>query len=215
MLFLQKIPLFSKPRLSELTLRGTNTSTSSTVTCPSGVQAGDFIVLFQRSSNAGSFPSNTTPSGFTSEIYIDNVVNVIIKMDVKIANGTEGGTSIIGMNGSSTNYKAIMVFYGNAPITGYSSLSEASALGNSNPSAQVCTSGSGSPPIVMVACYSGGSAVSPRTFTGATEDAEITPSTNFYAKYKIFNSSPVNVTVDMEDEGNDNGLLSAYFQFTS
>lgn len=189
---------------------GTNTAASNSISLPASIIAGDFIVLHQFTRSAIGDAAAVTPGGFTNIHSLLNSQNRSM-IDVKIANGTEGGTSITGMD-DSFDFKIVVVYRGDVPITGYTvnSLNEEGTTGN--PAAQNVTSSSGTVPLVVLGHYCSTGTVSPRTF-GVTADAELTADVNFYIKYKIYNSSPLDVSVDMDDEGS-NILASLYISFT-
>jgi hypothetical protein len=107
--------------------------------------------------------------------------------------------------------KALYVFRGNAPITMASALSIASTFIAEDPAPQVVSASGGVVPLIVLCGYRGALDVDPRSFT-PSKDGEINPTTTVYLAYKIYNSSPADVTVDMDDEGNGNALVSCYIQ---
>ena len=44
------------------------------------------------------------------------------------------------------------------------------------------------------------------------KDGEVANGTTPYLAYKVYNSSPANVSVDMDDEGDGNTLQSCYIE---
>lgn len=176
----------------------------------SGVNAGDLIVLLDCARNNVGAPNNVTPSGFT------NVFNFLedarMSVSYKIAAG--GETTISGMNGGVENRKAAYVFRGDRAITAVSVSTPATQGTTGNPSPQTVAASAGAPPLVILGCYhtNTGATISTRTFTvggSAAKDGEITPTANMYLAYKIYNSSPQDASIDMNDEG-DNMLASFY-----
>lgn len=188
------------------------TSTAQTITVPSGVQSGDLLVLLDRAANTMSAPSTIIPSGFTS------IVNTLLAIarqiaSYKIADGTEGGTNLTGMSGNFLLDKALYVFRGSAAITSVS-VSTPNAEGTSvDPASQAVSASGGTAPLIVFGCYSAGLSVviDPRTFSPA-KDGEITPDSNLYLAYKIYNAGPADVTIDMENEGSPNILQSFYIE---
>jgi hypothetical protein len=88
---------------------------------------------------------------------------------------------------------------------------------NSAPTNQTVTAGSGSAPLIVFGCYGATTSIATRTFS-TTADEELNangagPGEPFiYLNYKIYNSSPANTTIGMNEEGDDNGLQSFYME---
>lgn len=83
-----------------------------------------------------------------------------------------------------------------------------------NPTAQVKNATAVSTPNVVIAAYYSDAAISPTTFTGATPDLTLDPFSGFFiVKFVAFNSSPADITVDMDDEGGENVLYSCILYF--
>lgn len=192
---------------------GSSSSSSSTIVIPGNIQAGDIIVLTDKAAGTTGIPTTVVPTGFTSIINSSGGTARLIS-SYKIADGTESGTTITGMNGASSNRKALVVLRPDAPATSVTAFSTAGQVTDGNPTLQTVTAGSGTPALVVFGVYGTDStAIAPRTFSPAP-DAEITPATNHYLAYKIYNADPVNTSVDMDDEGLDNCLQSFYIQAT-
>lgn len=195
--------------LNNIALVLSATSLIATLTVPSGVRAGDLLVFLDRVSTTG-LPTSVVPSGFTTAVTSNDATNVRMITSYKIANGTEGGTNITGMTpGDFEDGKALLVFRGNKPIRTASLLDAAGEVTNGNPASQVVNASGGAAPLIVIAGYASNTAVNPRTFT-PTKDGEVNPDTLLYLAYKIYNSGPADVTVDIDDEGNGNGLQSFY-----
>jgi hypothetical protein len=183
-------------------------STSDTITAPAGIQAGDLIVLYD-TRNAVITPA--APSGFSIAVSTSSGITAVISY--KISAGTESGTTITGMTGTSVTYNMLLaVFRGNQLI-------KAVTVGSANqqntagaPTNQSCTASGGLPPLIIVASYhndSTGTAISPRGFSPAA-DGEITSNTHNFLDYKIYNVSPADTTISMADFGTNNTLQSCY-----
>jgi hypothetical protein len=197
--------------LSSLSVFATanDASATSSITCPSNVVAGDLICFFE---DALSASGQAIPSGFTL-ISGTLITNNRAVWSYKIATGTEGGTSITGMTGGTFYTKVLLIFRGDVPISAVTVASVNQQATAGDPTAQTVTASSGVPPLVVLASYTTGTGpIATRTFSPA-EDAEIIPAgalNTEYIKYKIYNASPSNTTVDMPDAGVDNGLHSSY-----
>jgi len=95
----------------------------------------------------------------------------------------------------------------------------ASEFTSGNPAAQTVNASGGAPPLIVLGCYVAAiNAVNPRTFNPA-KDGEIQATAvdgpeDLWLAYKIYNSSPADVAIDMDDEGLFNALVSCYIQCT-
>jgi hypothetical protein len=190
------------------------TANAATIAVPGGVLAGDLLVLWDGSANLNVPPASVVPSSFTP--VIDNAVDLGAAgirgvLSAKIAAGTEGGTNLTGMNGSVNEPKMLYVFRGSRPIAAFLAGSTASEITNDSISPQVVAAAVGASPLIVLAGYYTGQvgSVDPRTFSPA-KDGEINATAYAYLAYKIYNSGPADVTVDMDDEGGSNMLASCY-----
>lgn len=199
---------------NEMSFFGSNTSSGSSVSFPASILAGDIIIYADNASSYPSAPSAVTPSGFTN-IVNESAAPYRAMVSYKLATGSESGSST-GMNGSIHDSKIMAVFRG---ATAFNSLNiqdvSHSGITASNPSSQLITASGGATPLAVIGIYadvnSSGN-VNPRTFTGATADGELNQSTIMYMKYKIYNGSPANITIDMDDEGFSNFLCGFYVE---
>lgn len=140
-------------------------------------------------------------------------------MSYKLAVGTEGGTTLTGMAGAVFAAKILTVFRPSIAATALTVGSVAEEGINGDPGGHVVAASGGTPPLIVFGRYSNADLfdqnISPRTFSPAA-DGELQPSliNSFYLKYKIYNSSPANVTVDMGDENAGTILQSFYLAVT-
>lgn len=191
-------------------------SSSATVTMPASVASNDLAIVCDYCAS-NTTPAEVVPSGFTlfgtSLTHNPGGGGTRRVLSYKVLAGSEGGASLTGMTGISTRNKSILVFRSSGAGTWGTPQDIAEHLDDGNPASQ--TINVGSAPLVAVAYYNVNSGtLSPRDFS-PSEDAEVTVAgTVAYAKYKIYNSSPSNITVDMEDEGAGNHLSSFYVAFT-
>ncbi len=218
-IFLHRAGLMSDTKLTSITAFNSSTSfDSSTLTLPASIQAGDLIVFSDRAVNTSGIPTTAVPSNFTS---IDNIslTNARAILSYKLATGGEGGTSITGMSGTSTSSKLCYVFRGNKPATTITVSTPNSQITDGNPTAQSVNASGGVAPLVIIGAYSVWSAqINPRTFTVAgspAKDGEITDATDHYLAYKIYNSSPQNASIDMDDEEDRNALQSCWIEMAA
>lgn len=193
---------------------------SETITLPASIAAGDLIIVLDAISNDSS-PTLVTPSGFTN---VTNATSSYMRFAscYKIADGSEASTSVTGLlpDPPGGGAKIAAVFRGDVAISSFTPASiNQPSIDNANPTAQSVTASGGTPPLIVFGFYVNdyGSGVNPRTFS-PTKDGEINESGATYCDlwlaYKIYNSSPANVTVDMDDEGYGNGIQSYYGAMT-
>jgi hypothetical protein len=198
------------------------TSTAATIAFPASIIAGDLIILVDRAQNtqfSGTLPTDVTPSGFT-RVGASLTLNASAgdffgtrqNLWYKLAAGTETG-NLTGMDGTNADKKAMYVFRGNIPATAITVGDAEGSIIDTNPTALNCQASGGVAPLVVIGAYGSSAAIDPRTFS-TTKGGEINPDTQLYLAYKIYNSSPADSSIDMDDEGFRNTLQSAYFRMT-
>lgn len=192
--------------ITTITMQASTTSTASTITVPS-CQDGDILVLFDRPLGS-SPPASVIPSGWSTGNVLSSG-NYRMFVSYKLATNADSGASVTGMNGSISNAKMMYVF---RPDVAASVLTLGSSVGTVTTTAAdaVATTlaGSGTAPLVVLGSYSRNGTVSPRGMSPA-KDGEIT-ATNAYLAYKIFNSSPANVTVTTPGNTSANSAQALY-----
>ena len=118
--------------------------------------------------------------------------------------------------------KAMYVFRGNIPATSLVLGGNGTNSTAGDPAAQNVTAGSANPPLVVFGVYGAiglSGTVNPRTFS-TTKDAEIeavgdgtfSNDVDLWLAYKIYNTAPADTSIDMDDEGTGNFLMSGYIQ---
>lgn len=194
--------------VTTLSFIASTTSELSTITAPASIDAGDLLLLVQSSITD---PAAVTPTDFTN--ILDSGLEAGRTLwDYKICDGTEDSTTITGMNDSFDD-KILLQFRGDVPITAVTAQDITSEFTANNPAAQTCNASGGASPLIAVGSFFSSSSVGTRSFTPAA-DAEINSSSYHYAKYKIYNSSPADITIDMDDEGGANVLCSGYLEIS-
>ena len=207
-------PVLAKKPAAPTTLSFFNSATSSatTITAPTSISAGALIILVDHARNTSGTPTSVTPTGFTlitggSITGGDNLTRT--NLTYKIADGSEGGTSITGMAGTNFVRKTMFVFNGGIASVTPSTVSS-SGITDGDPAAQNVASGTGTPPLVVI-----GSAicknVNPTLSMSPTEDGSVSNG-RVVTGYKIYNSSPANVSVDTPDNGDQNVAIGFYLQ---
>jgi len=213
-------PIFMKRGAPPLTLSFFNSSTATggapPMPLPTGIQAGDLIVIgnFARNNVGAPLAQDPTTVGANNFIRLVDEVrlnNTRANVWYKIAAGTESGLNPGGTTGGVENNKWALVFRGSRPITSIIPGSLNVDQTDATPATQTVTAASGQSPLVVIAAYRSSANVTTRGFSPA-EDAEISPSGLAFIKRKLFNSSPVNETITMSDNGISNTLISFYLQ---
>ena len=190
------------------------TSTTSTITAPADIIAGDMLVLLDRA-HGSSLPTDVTPTGWTTLNNQSNGSTTRQNLSYKLAVGTEASSSITGMNGADNNWKIMQVYRPNVAATTLTAGGGVGTITNGDPAAQTITSSAGAAPLVVFGGYGVNDAnvIDPRTFTvggSAAKDGETANSTELYLAWKIYNTSPADVVIDQEDEGGQNTLNGGY-----
>jgi hypothetical protein len=121
-MLLTPVGFFYGSRLSVLTLVDSTVITASaSSTAPIDIQEGDLILFVDMQASAIDGNNSRIPTGFQlvfnrSQSFRGSNQNYTtrIRISQKIATGTEGGSTLLGMNNAA---KYCMVFRGNHPIT--------------------------------------------------------------------------------------------------
>jgi hypothetical protein len=204
-------PILPSAAISSVSLFAFSTSSSESITLPANILDGDLVILYDLAENIVGAPSTVVPAGFTSLVNTTVLSRAIVSY--KIAVSTDSSSSKTGMNGSGTNSKLAIILRFNERVLGVTAGGTAGEQAGSDPSAQVVPSGSAVSPLLVVAAYGigGGATVSPRTMTPAKDgEQNYAGSKDLWLAWKLLFASPVDVTVDMDDEGVDNTLQSGY-----
>lgn len=196
------------------------TSTGSTITCPT-CQDGDLLVLFDWGED-GSTPAEVVPTDFTKAYGFSSGTaprprGVISFRAVGPGEGaTLSGSTITGVNGGTSNWKALQLFRDSAGAISSVQVAVSSPATNTatgDPADIVVpANGQPSPGIIVASYYAGSGTVSPRTMSPA-KTGEQTVDGDTYCAWKLYDSSPADVTVGMDDEGSLNIVGGAYLHF--
>ena len=108
-------------------------NSTASVTAPSGIIAGDLLIIQENGPDVTSSKTGNIPSGFT-RIAISENAAVDQRVHYKVAAGNESGVTYAGQTGSNENM-SIYVFRPNVPITSVTEIaSEGTVDVNTNPS---------------------------------------------------------------------------------
>jgi hypothetical protein len=188
-------------------------STAGSLAVPAATAAGDLLVMHFRATNAASAtPGDPSPSGWTKIGHNASVTTGSTRIRhvffFKIAIASEPSVPLSGTNVTACR-RAITLFKGDVVITSATAGDFQTQVTASDPTAQVVPAAVVPLPFVVFGSWwdDGGNAVSPRTMSPA-KDAEIAQNTSGYFGWRVSNSSPVDVTVDTDDNGDVNVLSS-------
>jgi hypothetical protein len=197
--------------LTTLSFRSSDTSTAATIVGPADIEAGDILILSDLAVNKTGVPTEVVPTGFSIISSINDVSNIRQILSYKIADGSEASASLTGMDGNQSDSKILAVFQGDVSISSVTVQDVNGEMTDGNPTAQVKDASGGLVPLIVLGAYASAGGVNPRTWTGGTA-SELSQGTAHFLLYEIFNSSPADITIDMDDEGSDNGLQSSFVE---
>jgi len=192
-------------RPSTLVSLDSATARAPTITVPAGVRNGDVGILLDAASNTGSTPASVTPSGWTKVQENSNFPQRQI-FSVKVLTASDAGATVTGMSAFNED-KTLLVLRPDIPAATLTTASVNGQATSSAPTNQTVTASAGAVPLVVVAGYTSGTLS--LTFS-PTQDGTVS-TTYQQLRYKIYNSSPADVTVGMSDGGN-NAMQSFYLQ---
>lgn len=202
-----------------VTLFASAVSNTSTITVPSGVEAGDFMVLFD-TAFSGSSPTLVTPSGFTAVVSNTGSNGRIATSYKQVLSSADAGTTLTGMDGATSDNKILLVFRGTNGY-GFDSLLF-NAVDTSISTSSISASDIGPSPVdsyaqgitVTVGAFYGSTGITPGThisFSGATFVQGV--SNVFYAGYSIYTQATTDAkigSISLADRGT-NGFSVGYF----
>jgi len=197
------------------TTSGIGGSPIAALTAPGGILKGDILVMMERGRGNTFLVPAATPPGFT------NLTSTGLDTDrqmisYKLALGTESGTDLSGLTHSEAMsvVRLLYVFRGDSEVFVITPSTPLTEMTAGDPASQNIAASGIATPLVAIAGFGCNATVTTRSFSPAA-DGEITNSStnNFaYLDYKIYNSSPANITADMADFGAENALHSFYLR---
>ncbi len=203
------------------------TSTTGTISLPTGAAAGDLAVLSYATKNtASAAPGIGTPSGWSNGANIAQPSGVFVRhgMAYKVLNAGDitAGSVTLAATGNDFNRQRMHIF---RPDSGYEisaiTLSPADtanrySASTGNPSALVLDGSSHSAPVVIVgfALQEAGDTVSFSTESPAFDATGTAGAANMLVGYKVYNSSPADLTIDIGDSGAYNILRGLVLALT-
>lgn len=204
-------PSGSSPPPTAIVQQDDSTSNVTTITAPADIQVGDFLIL----ADFAELGDGAIPAGFTS--LKNNVSGTGLRqiLSGKIADGTEGGTSLSGQ-GSGNNgvrRKVMAVFRPDVPATTFTLGDPHGEVTVTDPADQIVAASAGAGPLIVLAAYGTfDGTVDPRSMSPAKDGEVSDAGSGLYLAWKIYDSAPADVTVGMEAEAGSvgNALQSCY-----
>jgi hypothetical protein len=179
-----------------------------------GTRQANDVALFFDQANQGSTPTAVTPSGFTNIVNSSGGSSPLARAMVSWKKLTGSEASVTGMNGGASDSKIGLVFRPSINFTTLTvSTPQNSGIIDTNPAAITVNPSAETIPVVLLgvgAVYQGNV-----TFSTASPafDAEINLTNNdMRVGYKIYNSSPLSHSIDINDLGDNNWLCGFYFK---
>ena len=196
---------------TSLTFIASATSTGANITIPAGAAAGDLAILVDCGLQGNPGPSLVIPSGFTQVANTAPSNTRRMTTSRKVLVGGDPSSSITGMNGLGSNDKVLLVFRPDAAINSVTqSTWHTPSQTNANPPSQSVVASAGDPPLIVIGAASNSTSASAFSTASPAFDGTVTSSNRLIVGYKIYNSSPANHTIDMNDLGAANVLQSGY-----
>jgi len=193
----------------------TSGTTDGQIGFPALAEPGDLAVaFFYASVNTGSIPdvipagwdalAGTVRSPFGSTIRARHCYKMLTTGDISAG-------SITGITGS-TEAKVMLTFRPNGFVSNIVASTWNAVTEGGDPASQSVTASGQPVPLIVfgVACATPG----PAAFSTASPafDATIIANDRNRVGYKVYNSSPANHTIDMNDLGADNSLASGFIR---
>ena len=202
-------PYIFKQNYKIFSLHTSLTAGGATLTIPSTVIYGDLLLIFDKAINSTGEPTTVIPSGFTQISYGFNDVRKHI-ISYKIADNSDANRIVSTLDGTATEGSGLFVFRPSSPISSIEILGLNEVQTDGDPSSQTLNISSEINPLIVIGAFGQQTSTS-ATFT-PTQDGELSILTSNRFRYKIYNTSPSNVTVDEGDGGLSNYLASFYIK---
>ena len=199
------MPLFISTdfTLSFLTSVG---ATAATITVPSTVVLGDLLVLF----DVIEEPTATAvPTDFNSLI-TNSLGDIRIVQSWKIADGDDANSVVTGINVAGAR-KILLVFRGTHSIVGVVEGSPVFGQNDGNPAALNITASAGAAPLIVLAGFGGIGWVAGSELGSPALDNVIDHG-NIGFGYKIYNTAPLDHSIDMDNLTGNNHLSGGYLE---
>lgn len=192
-------------------------STGASVTIPAIAAVGDVAILVDYVVSFSAAVTKVVPSGWTE--LVDTAGTAVgdyyrVIASYRILTSGQPGASVTGMNEDGEN-KLMLVFRHANGISSITPSTWNSEIGDGDLASQAANASGGTAPLIVIgaACIEGGTA-SFSTASPAFDDTVASSDADILMGYKLYDNSPANHTIDMNDLGNNNALVSGYLQIT-
>ena len=198
-----------------LTLVDSGVASSTTIALPTGWAEGDLAILYEYAIDDGTVTLGSDPAGWTLISKEDTLSGAKGRMFYRVLQSGDSSPNT-GTTADEVN-TGIIAYRPSRPIVAVtpSTWNKQGTMGN--PSPQTVSASAGVVPIV-VAALAGGlsnsfgfSTASPAFDIDNTNDSG---NAYFHSAAKLYNSSPSDHTIDMNDQGSRNVLMSGYLAIT-
>ncbi len=214
-----KPPKTLKNSLVALSLFASSTSDASAdITLPANIISGDLILLVDY---AHGTSTKVIPSLYNEIItsFVDVTFDSRVTCSYKISTGSDSSAVVTGQNGSTDNSKIALVFRAASAISAVNFGTPNQEGTGGNPALQTVLAGAESAPLIVIGVYAAPdvASIATRTFS-TTADGEVNELVGddaLYVKYKLYDASPANTDVDMDDNGAANILQSFFLELTA
>jgi len=180
---------------------------TTNITLQAGIVQGQILILFDYASGSGD-PSPVTPSGWTMVVNMGGA-NRRLTMLYKVADGTESGTTLILMSGGvEVEKKCLVISTGKLSPT-VSASTPVEQVTDGDPASQLIAASGAAQSAILLACACS-TGVSTPVISPSSTFTELYTSRDWIRMYYLLQSSPADVTVDVNDCGLDNKFGSFY-----
>ena len=190
-----------------LTFINSAVSSGASITIPAAALEND-IAFLADGSQLGD--DDLIPSGFTALANDTSEGTTRLRTSYRVLGSSPGGTSVTGMDGSFSDQKVMLIFRPSLVASSIAVPTWGSQATTGNPSPQtVSAAGQTEPLVVIGVAFTSGtpafSTASPAFTATITQGLMI-------VGYKVYNTPPVDHTIDMNDLGSRNVLQSGYIR---
>jgi hypothetical protein len=212
--FLSLVETAKRP--TSLTWVSHSLSEAATIAIPAGAAAGDLGILLDGPSSTSGQPIPTTvvPAGWKELLNYGRAPDSAARMIIstKVLTAGDIGATITGMVGTSLSNKTLIVLRPDKPINNVEHASGWNDVTAANPALQIMQPQNSYLPGIALSHITNFSADANPSGTMVTTGSYIPGITANRRKtyYKIINSAPGDLTIDMGDAGALNAMQSAY-----
>lgn len=199
-----------------LVFRASANAATESITIPATARENDLAILIDLATDStvtAVIPTNWTEVASMADD-IGGIGQSKIRVSTKILTSSDPNTSVTGMNGSGGFMAKVMLVFGK--VIGSRTFNDVanSTFGTSNPAAQTCNASGGTAPLIVLGIAADAHSPYAAAFSTASPafDATVASGSYLVVGYKIYNESPQDHTIDMDDLGDLNLLESAYIE---